>query len=51
VSFLIRPVLLVAGVIAAVFVAPDTPNFSVLEAFIAMFLIIVAIGALASLRR
>ena len=50
-SLLVRLVLVVAGLIAALFVAQEVPNFGVLQAFIGMFLIVALVGVLAWLRR
>ncbi|MDR6288156.1 MULTISPECIES: hypothetical protein [Inquilinus] len=50
-SLLIRLVLVAAGLIAALFVAQEAPNFGVLQAFIGMLLIVALVGVLAWLRR
>lgn len=50
-SLPIRLVLAVAGAIASVFVVREVPNFGVLQAFIAMLLIVAVVGLLAWLRR
>jgi len=48
---LIRIPLLLAGAIAALFIARDAPNFAVVEGMIAIAVIAVVVIALALLRR
>lgn len=46
-NLLVRPIMFISALIAAVFVARDAPNFGVIQMLIGLFLIVVlvAIGA------
>lgn len=50
-GFAARAVLTIAGILVAVFVARDTPNFGVIQGAVALLLVVAVVSLLAFLHR
>jgi hypothetical protein len=50
-AWLVRIALLAGGAVAAWFVAPDAPNYSVVQGMMTVFIIAIAVFAAALIRR
>jgi hypothetical protein len=50
-SLIVRAILAVAGVVAALFVARDAANFGLVQAAVALLLVVAVIAVVVALRR
>ena len=50
-SLIVRGILAIAGVLAALFVARDSANFGLVQAAVGLLLVVVVVAAVVALRR